>query len=172
MLFNNLNSPKLDLVGFLLKFEIFSMNLKHRKCISVIDLSIYLKKKSICTSTFFQHAYIFTLIFHNMISKIITNDWTTEIFLSIYCNPNIKCNTLFDWLTEKIDKIPTKEHGHLRSSTRIQNWHLRIPLNSFLKLRTLRIKTSIFSWFLSHKCKQIQVHQSTYLVTSRTDNNW
>ena len=95
----------------------------------------------------------------------------TKNFLSIYCNPNIKCNTLFDWLTEKIDKIPTKEHGHLRSSTRIQNWHLRIPLNSFLKLRTLRIKTSIFSWFLSHKCKQIQVHQSTYLVTSRTDNN-
>ena len=101
MLFNNWNWPKLDLVLSLWIFELFSMNLQHRKCLDIIGLVYIFKKKSICASTFFQHVYIFKLIFHSMIYKIRTNIWRTEKFLSIHCFSNAKCNTHDDWLVEK-----------------------------------------------------------------------
>ena len=63
---------------------------------------LYIQTKiSIWISTFFQHIYIFKLIFHNMIYKIRTNNWRTEKFLSIHCFLNSKCNTHYDWLVEK-----------------------------------------------------------------------
>ena len=87
---------------------LFSVNIIiHRKYVmGVTRLYIFKKKLFEYLDSFNIYIYILTLIFHNMIYKIRTNNWRTEKFLNIHCNPNVKCNTLSDWL---IDKLRTKK---------------------------------------------------------------